>query len=233
MAQGNLIPTVVTDKNGKVTTVHKRGFKRTEPTMPAPSWVTVERERALADRVVAALYPSFGKQDDLRVRVLVRKLGEHATSFAHFVEKACRDSQAGHDYGVENATYIHMAVCDSDFMALTQIAKYIDLMPESMGINDMRYALNELSRRHDGDPESPEYLMRVRAHLYAATEYEEHSEGLGNYEENRALFDMVTRRPEDVEEIMRVHNTYKVAVMNDEVMEECLRIHPSIGQGIL
>lgn len=236
MGQDNLTPTVVTDKNGRVTTVHKRAFKTRSTTLSLPSSQIVDKDRKLADRVVAALDSHYGRQDDLRIRVLIRKLGEHAESFVELVEKAYRDAAEERHYGSENLVYLQMAVHDVNFLDAQRIAKYADLMPDTMSINDMRFVLNVLEGRYTGDKDTPEYLEQVRAHLYAANVYERPSNDHGElyeYENNRALFDMVSRRPNEVDEIMRVNNTYKVLAMSDEVMEECLRTHPAVGQGLL
>ena len=239
MTRDNLTPTVVTDKNGKVTTVHKKtagAFK--QRSMPSPEAAKViSADKLLVQRVKDATWYHFGNQDEMPLRAAIRMLGELAEPFVELVEKAQRDSEAGHNYGNANLSFINMELYGGGgYSNLRMIAQYRDVLPENVAFTDMRFTIRALAERWDGDQERWEWMEQVRAHLYAASVYERPSDNdldQFDYESNQSLFDMVMRRPAEVEEIMRVHNTYKPVNMSDEVMEECLRTHPSIGQGIL
>jgi hypothetical protein len=125
---------------------------------------------------------------------------------------------------------------DSDSGIRKNLLKYHDEFPENLTLTDARFIIKKITEVIGPDDSSDGYREQVRVHLYAAANYQRHDDKdyeKFDYESNEALFNLVSRRPEDVEEIMRLHNEYKVPVITDEIIEEHRNHHTSLGHGIL
>jgi len=236
MKRNDLTPTVVTDKNGKITTVHKKpaGTPRGSA-LPSPQAQPQDRMKELSSRVAEAMEVTHGRQDLPAINKFLRNLGDLAEAFVEVVEKAARDALDGYNYGTANFSYLVIALADAD-PECRRILAYHDVFPENIALTDVRFILKKIAESYDGDKFRPEYREKVRAHLYAAANYQRHNDtdyAKFDYEGNDELFNLVMRRPADVEEIMRLHNDYKVPLITDEVIEEYRNHHASLGHGIL
>lgn len=236
MKRNDLTPTVITDKNGKVTTVHKKSSKATKnATLPSPRVQSPERMNELLSRAAVALDMRNSK-DAASIKRFLAKIDDMAEPFVKAAEKAVADDEAGKDYGKANRSFLMLAVVDADGGLRKSLLPYLDVFPENVALTDARFTIQKIAKAFGGDPKSPEYVEQVRAHTFASANYQRPDKddyALFDYEDNDALFNMVMRRPEDVEEIMKLHNEYKVPLITDETIEDYRNHHTSLGHGIL
>lgn len=236
MKRNDLNPTVITDKNGKVTTVHKKSSAApSNANIPSPRVQNQDGIKEMSARVAAALDRTHGRQDTPAIKGFLRKMGDLAEAFVETVEKAAKDDESGHEYGKANLSYLILALADAD-TGCRRTLKYHEVFPENVALTDARFILKRIVEAFGGDTSRPEYTEQVRAHLYAAANYQRHDDkdyAKFDYEGNDELFNLVSRRPQDVEEIMRLHNEYKVPLITDDLIDEYRKHHTSLGHGVL
>lgn len=187
-------------------------------------------------RVATILRNAFGDHVDSQWSAKVAaSLGDLTESLATLMNQASTDRDAGNDRGFRLLTCVKLSIDDNDVNWLKCLARYHNLIPETLSYTDARWTHERLYDIRE-DICSAEYADRLRAHFYAASVYEAPRDdffGLLDYSDNDALFDLVSRRPRDVEVIMKIANESKIPLITDEIIAEYQKLHPALGHGML
>jgi hypothetical protein len=216
---GDLTPTIITDKNGRITTVHKKNDSGPESSasIPAPSLLRSAFDFGRTKRInkAALIGETLGQLDSFRAHdgspmfneaqlARIKERFEEAKNNKELktVNAAATALTTTHDREFIYATLCRLYPTDGK-RGLFVVGNHLDVLAQHPDSAEDLYNLDDcLTTRYGLHNDAETEVSTLREHLLAKIDYP-FKEGVRQYEMSLNYVEFVQKRPELVSELMR------------------------------